>query len=424
MKKTICLLAAGTMAVLGVSCDKLVSKEAGGEKKAAPAMQMPVPVVKVGAVGEMDEINTRKYIGRIVPIENVEIKARVSGNINSIKFKEGDYVKAGDLLIEIEDTTYKAALLASQARLQQAEAELLNAEQKYNRQLDLANKNIATPSEMEDATKSLHLAQAVKAAAEASLIDAENNYSYTKIYSPISGKIGKATYTFGNYITPTSGTLAEIVQFAPVYVSFAMSEPDYMNMFGNPAELKSKGVVRLRTSDRTIFSELGKVTLLDNKVDADTGTIMMWATFENGAERLIPGGIVDVMISKKAEKKYPAIKVSALMFDKNGFYVYGLTPANNAVRRDIEVGDIAGDMQIVFKGLEIGETIVTDGTHKVMFPGMQVKAMYDDGRIVEPPAPAPAPASAPSAQTSAEDKTMAVVSDANKTTVPAGESSK
>lgn len=389
--KKLYLLAAAAICAGTASCEKITGgndtppqkdKAAAGK----PAMAMPIPVVRVGQVEEIDEVNSKKYVGRIMPVEDVELKARVSGNIVSIKFKEGDFVKAGDLLIEIEDTTYKAALLAAEAKLQQAEAELVNAKQKYDRQLELSNSNIATKSELEDATKSLHLSLAVKAAAEASLIDARNNYSYTKIYAPISGKIGKAAYTFGNYVTPSSESLARIIQFAPVYVRFAISEPDYINLFATADEVKKKAVVRLRTADRKMYGEIGRVTLVDNKVDADTGTIMMWATFDNATSLLTPGGLVDVIMSKKAEKKFPCIKVSALLVGKNEFFVYTLGPGNTAIKRVIEVGEITGDSQVVMSGLEKGETIIIDGTHKVMMPGMPVRAMYADGKIVDPPA--------------------------------------
>ena len=402
MKKLFSLVTAAALCTVFASCDKLPVKGAasggGDAKKAKPSMAMPVPVVRVGSVGEINEINSRKYVGRIMPIEDVELKARVSGNIVSIKFKEGDYVKAGDLLIEIEDTTYKASLLASEAKLQQAEAELVNAKQKYDRQLDLSNSNIATKSELEDATKSLHLAMAVKSAAEASLIDARNNYSYTKIYAPISGKIGKAAYTFGNYVTPASEPLARIIQFAPLYVCFSISEPDYIGNFGNVDALKKKALVRLRTADRKMASEQGRITLVDNKVDAETGTIMMWATFPNAGEYLTPGGVVDVIMSKQVEKKYPCIPVSALLVGKNEFYVYVLGEGNSAQKRVIEIGGTAGDVQIVTSGLTVGETIITDGTHKVMMPGMPVKALYPDGKIVEPPQ---APTAPPAAHTDA-----------------------
>jgi RND family efflux transporter MFP subunit len=123
-------------------------------------------------------------------------------------------------------------------------------------------------------------------------------------------------------------------------------------------------VIRVRGANRELFSEVGAVTLIDNRIDPQTGTLKCWATFPNADELLLPGGIVEVVISKKSAVKVPAIKVTALLTTKNGHAVYVVGADNKVSARPVEVGEIIGDLQTITKGLAVGETVVIDGTHK------------------------------------------------------------
>ncbi len=338
------------------------------------------PVVTVDTVTEVAESGSRKYMGRIEAIENVSLIARVSGFLEKINFKEGDLVKKGDLLFEIEDTTYVAAVKAAEAQLKQAQAELEYAIKNYDRQSSLSTSKIVSESTMEDAVRTKALAEASVLEKEAALIDAQNNLSYTKIYAPISGRIGKSTYSVGNYVTPESSALAKIVQEAPIYVTFAITEPDFDKMFGNAENMKKEAVIRLKTADRQYYSSkdaagndesLGKVTLVDNTVDSSTGTIFVWATFPNSEDKLLPGGLVDVFISKKTKKALPAIPITAVMIDSTGKYVYVVGKDNVVERRNIETEEIVGGIYLIRSGLSLGETVIIDGTHKTR-PGATV----------------------------------------------------
>ena len=196
--------------------------------------------------------------------------------------------------------------------------------------------------------------------------------SYTKIYAPIDGRIGKSTYTVGNYITPGSKALADIVQDAPVYVMFSISEPDFLRLFGSAEKMKKEGIVRLRTADRKDYQDtgdgkdtsIGKVTLVDNTVDSATGTLKIWVTFANRNLKLIPGGLVDVYISRKSSCNYASVPAAAVMQDKSGNYVYLVNSSNVVERREVETAGLIGDTYLIQSGLNIGDTVIVDGIHK------------------------------------------------------------
>ena len=347
---------------------------AGAEKKQsaeAAAASAPAPAVLVEPVAEIDEDVARKYVGELQPIEEVDLRARISGNITAIHFKEGDFVKPGQLLFELEDTTYRAKAQSAKAVCDQVDAELKYAESNYQRQKELFDKSATSKSAWEEAERLYSLSKAKCDAAAAERMDAENNLSYARIVSPIAGRIGKVTYTKGNYVTLSSDKLADIVQTDPIYAAFAVSENDFLRLFGSVETMKEKGVVALQLADGSNYKVPGKVALIDNKVDSTTGTMMIWATFENPENKLIPGGLVTVMLSRKAERKYPAIRLSGLLNDQHGSYVFVVGPNNIVERRQVKLGSMIGNYQIITDGVKPGETVIVDGTHKA-HPGAPV----------------------------------------------------
>lgn len=327
-----------------------------------------VPVAEVQAVASQ---GTKQYIGKMSSIHTVTLRLRVSGVLEKLYCKEGDLVKQGDLLMQIEDTLYKAQLDAATAKVKQWEAEVEHARTNFNRQKELFG--VVAKSEMDDARRALKLAESQLLQAKATLTEAKTNYSYTKIYSPITGIIGKTTYSPGNYLTPSSDALGTIVKQSPIYLKMAISEPDFINMFGSRDELLKNAVIRIRTADRKMFDEVGYVKLADNQIDASTGTLMLWCVFENKNGRLLPGSIVDAFISPKVAKKFPAVPVSAIMVSRNGHGVYVLDKENKVQFRPVVVGENVNGMQLIRSGLKIGERVVSDGTHKVR-PGMIISS--------------------------------------------------
>jgi len=325
--------------------------------------EQPPQTVLVEKVQEVDHSAVKKYVGMVRARMNIEIPARVSGILQKILFTEGEFVKKGQLLFVIEDTTYLAKAKVAEATVKQYQAELEFAQDDFNRQDGLYKKKAVAQTVFLEAKRRFHSAQAQLAQAEANLMDANNSLSYTKIYAPISGIISKAPYCPGNYVTPSSQPLADVVEYTPIYVRFALSERDFIKMFGSVENLKKEGVVNVLLADGTPFKHPGVIFLINNKFDSETGTLLVWALFQNPDRTLIPGGYVTVLLSKKLKKPLQAVKLSAVMTDGKNNYVYTVNPKGLVSKRIVKTGEVIGNLQIV-TGVKKGETVIVDGTHK------------------------------------------------------------
>ena len=333
--------------------------------------QRPPAIVSVETVKPVTQTLVKEYIGNIETVEEVDLQPRISGFITDIKFKEGSLVNKGDLLFTIEDTSYKAKFQAAQALLGQAQAELSHAESNYTRQKGLSVKDAVSKSNLEDAERLVNLKRAVYAQRKAELMEAENELSYTKIYAPISGRIGKVEYTRGNYVSLNSSPLAKIVCVDPIRVKFSLSERVFQSLFASIKELNPHVQIQLRLSNGKIYDQKGEVDFVDNVVDDQTDTISVWVKYSNEAMRLIPGGYVTALVSEQDIEPLPGVTVSGVITDNKGNYVYVLGPGNIPERRDVEVGEMIGGIYTITKGLKPGEVVVVDGTHKVS-PGAPV----------------------------------------------------
>ena len=237
---------------------------------AAPGQN--APAVRVTKVTTVKVSDGRVYVGKIHGDETVDIEARVSGTLLEVQFAEGSIVKKGQTLFMIENTLYKAALDSARARLAQSKAELLRLKAEYDfaltnlkRQSSLRKQNAVAQSvydeaiRMEAAAKAaLQSADASVTAAEAALLEAETNFSYTVIKSPVDGKIGRNVYSAGNYITPAKGVMATVVKFHPAKITFAMSEADFYRFSKNGT---LDGDIELRRADGKPHAGKAKVAL-------------------------------------------------------------------------------------------------------------------------------------------------------------------
>ena len=336
----------------------------------------PPPYVSVEKAVIRDNAATRKYVGHIEAIQSVSIVARISGYLYEIKFKEGELVKKGQLLFVIEDTTYRAKAKSAEATVMQIQAELEYAQNDFNRQEKLYQKRAVAEIVYQDAKRLFNTTKAKLAEAEANLLDANNSLSYTKIYAPITGIISKATYTEGNYVTPTSKQLADIVQVSPIYVRFAISERDFIREFGSVEGIRKNGVVQILLADGREYGKTGNIVLVDNKVDNETGTLTLWAQFDNPNHELVPGGYATVRLSRRLAVPTPAVKLSAMMTDDKGNYLYVIGKDGKAELRRVKPGAVLGNMQLIESGVKAGETVVVDGTHKVR-PGGTVVPVFE-----------------------------------------------
>ena len=288
--------------------------------------QVPARVAVVaGRATETVPVAVKKYVGFVEAINEVSSVARVSGTIKTAEgLKEGSFVHKGQLLFEIDPIPYKAKVDAAEANIDQIKARIEYAQSNYNRLADLFNKNAGSKDDMESAAASLKSYQAELKSAEAQLVLAKEDLKYSQIASEIDGRIGKKTYSDGNYVTPQSDTLCTVVQMDPIYVRFTMSMRDYLTLFGNPENLKEKSTLTLETSDGQTYEHKGVVAFNSNVAKSTTDTIKVWATFKNDSERLVPGSVVTVNLTKRDDKTAAAVEPSAVMFDGKENYVYQL----------------------------------------------------------------------------------------------------
>ncbi len=307
----------------------------------------------------------KKYIGHVEAIDNVAVVARVSGNIDSTQFKEGSIVKKGDLLFEIEDTRYTAALESKQAEKQQLEAKLKYAKDSYDRYNKLLSSKSVSKDTVENAKSAMLALQAQLMAADAAITLAKDDLMYTKVTAPITGRTGRVKYSTGNYVTPASGTLVTITGTEEVYVRFPLSERDYIFLFGNRENIRNNANIELTLANGKVYPDAGRVYMTDNEVKTTTGTMNVWAKFSNKDDVLIPGGVVTVTLSKKNVDTYPAANISSVMHDSHKSYVYVLNKDNVVERRDVTLGNIVGNMQCFTSGVNEGDTVIIDGMHKV-----------------------------------------------------------
>ena len=332
----------------------------------------PAPTVNFSLVEPLTQGNEERYVGNVEAISEVSFPARVSGVIKKVSGKEGGMVEAGETLFEIEDTTYHAAVLAAKAALAKYDAELRFAEDNYARKSTLATQRAGSIADKDEATRLLELAKANVDAAKASLIDAENNFSYTKISAPISGILGKNRVKVGNYVTPASGNLNKIVQLDPIYVRISLSSRDYLRISAkdfNPAEQLA---FKLYLSDGSEYKSDWTVRVVNNEIDRTSDTIDVWISFANPDHRLMPGGYVRIAMIQKAAADSLAVPVGAVMNDAKSSYVFVLDDKNQAIRRNVKVGHTAGDKIEIVAGLHNGERVITDGMHKINRPNMVV----------------------------------------------------
>ena len=309
----------------------------------------------------------RRYVGAVEAINSVRIMPRITGELKKVNFTEGGLVKAGQLLYELEDTTYQAAVQALEAQLEAQKATLEFATKEYARKYKLLKSNVVSTAAHEQALMEINVAKANIKRLEASLLDARNTLSYTRITAPISGRISKSIATVGNLITPQSGAMTDIQQLAPIYVKFSISEKTLRRDFGGAEKVPAIARVRAMLADNTLAGETARVTLVDNKINAQSNTITMYATFPNRKFDLLPGSYVTVLLSaENANAALPSVLPSAIVMENDQCYIWVLDKKSNMpAKRKVKIGETVAGRTIVFEGIKNGELIVVDGTHKI-----------------------------------------------------------
>ena len=336
----------------------------------------PPPAVSVTPVVSREVTETIDYIGRLTAVDKVDVVARVPGFLEERKFKEGQYVKKGDLLFRIEQATYKAAVEQARANVAKAKATEVNAKLQFERGKELVRNQNIPQATLDQRAADEEAAQASVMEAQAALDQAEINLGYTEIRSPIDGRIGLAIFTEGNLVQPSSGKLATIVSQDPIYVTFQVSQRNLLDYFRRRAEDPGKNThvnIRIKLPNGTIYPHAGLSDFLDVQVDPTTDTVTVRATVPNPEGILIPSGVVGVTVERGAPKSALAIPQAAVLLDQAGRYVLVVDAAKKVEQRRVTTGVEQGRNIVVTDGLKEGELVIVEGIQKVR-PGQTVTA--------------------------------------------------
>lgn len=352
------------------------------------AQDAPPPAVVTHQI-EVEPIDApESFTASVEAIESVEIMARIQGFIDEVVFSPGQIVQTGDRLFQIEPNQYQAEVASAQANLAQAEAQRVRAESEANRQQELVNRNAAAQVNLEQARADFQVAEANVQAAQAGVDLAQINLGYTTISSPITGKIGQALITKGNFVGPSAGSLAQIVQLDPVRVVFSVPEQLLLDMQqSGMAETGADSVnFKLMLSNNTEYAQTGTMEYVDNQVDPATGSVAVRIVYENPEVLLLPGQFVTMVIAEKDPKTLPVVPQTAVLQDREGRYVFVVNDDDTVSQKRISTGPRIMNGWAVTEGLDGGEAVVVEGVQRLQ-DGMTVKvgdpAAQDDAAAAD-----------------------------------------
>lgn len=359
-----------SVAVVLTACG---GNESGQTGAAQPSVGVNVANVEARRVVEWDE-----FTGRIQAVNTVELQPRISGYLREVHFREGSLVQKGDLLFSIDDREYQAAVARSEADVERAAARVLLAGQSLERAKALQDARAISTEELEQRRGELEQAMADRNAAAAALASSRLNLEFTKIESPIDGRVGEALMKPGNLVSPGESLLTTIVTVDPMHVVFEGDEQIYLKyqaQAANGTRPSSRDVanpVQVGLASDTDYPFSGIMDFVDNQVDPTTGTIQGRALIKNPNGFLIPGLFARVRLLGSGEYDALLIHEAAVLNDQDRKYVYVATDDNLAVRRDIELGREIHGLRAVRSGLSAGERIVVNGVRKIFFSGAPI----------------------------------------------------
>ena len=369
------VLAAVCVAGGWIAKDMWPKKEVQGmpeEVKAAALAAMKQTVAVTNA--EMRAYNLpERFVAHAEAVQEVDLLPQIDGYVKGIKFKEGDVVKAGQLLYEIDDERYQAVANQRKADLEAAEAEARRAERYYER-MQKADERGITQLERDNAEAASEKAKAAVLQAKANLVVAEYDLKKTLVEAPISGQIGKSAAHVGDYVSPAKGALAKIVQIDPIRVSFPLTDRAYIMW----RQAQRKGVakafrMRLILPDGSEYDKEGSWDFDDNQMSRETASIMMRLSFPNPERLLVPNSYVTLLTDYEEPPVYPSVPQQCLIDLPGGNRGVWIVKDDMTVeQRAVEAKESFDGWTPIVKGLDAGERVVLSGTAKPLGPGVKV----------------------------------------------------
>lgn len=373
-------VALAALAVLAAGAIRLTSSSA--ETQAATAQQpraMPVPVA---TVEETEVTLWDEFSGRLEAVERVDIRSRVAGAVQSVHFAEGALVKAGALLVTIDPAPYAAEVARAEAQRVAAQARLSYAKSERERARRLWEESAIARRELDERVNAEQEADANLSAAQAALQSARLNLGYTEVRAPVSGRVGRLQITVGNLVAagPGAPVLTTLVSVDPIYASFDADERVVARALKElPRAQLHRIPVQMETVTNGGARQRGRLQLVDNQVNASSGTVRVRAVFDNRDGSLMPGQFVKLRMGRAKAESALLINERAVGTDQDKRFVLVVGADDKAAYREVTLGGSVNGRRIVASGLEAGERIVVNGLQRVR-PGTLI-------------APQPAPAS-------------------------------
>jgi membrane fusion protein, multidrug efflux system len=340
----------------------------------------PATPVSVASVSESEVTAWDEFSGRLEAVERVDVRSRVAGAVQAVHFREGTLVKKGDLLITIDPAPYAADVERAEAQVAAAQARATNTQSDHARAQRLWDDRAISQREFEDRLNAMREAEANLRAAQAQRETARLNLGYTQVRAPVSGRIGRLEVTVGNLVAagPGAPVLTTLVSVSPIYASFDTDEQIVVRALGSlPSGSSARAQleripVQMGTSGQTDTPYQGHLQLIDNQVDAKSGTVRVRAAFDNKDGTLIPGQFARIRMGQAQNLKALLVNERAVGTDQNKKFVLVVGADNKAEYREVTLGASVNGLRVVKTGLKPGERIVVNGLQRVR-PGALVQ---------------------------------------------------
>lgn len=352
----------------------LLAASACAAKRPAPPPEA-VPV-RVGTVVKKAVPLQIRNVGNIQPYVAVAVRAQVTGEIMRVHFREGQDLKAGELLFSIDPRPYEAALAQAEAALARDRAQMENAQTDVQRYEDLVKKDYVTQQQYDSVKATAAATAATVRLNQASVERARLDLAYCSIRAPLDGRSGSIMVQAGNAVKANDAVLVTINQVAPIYLAFAVPERELPEI----RRRQNAGSLAVEAEEPTTGRALarGELTFLDNTVDRATGTILLKATFPNADRILWPGEFVNAVLTLATEQDAIVAPTGAVQNGQQGTFAYVVKPDRTVESRPVTVARSAADGLVIAKGLAAGETVVTDGQLRLS-PGAKIEVVVSEG---------------------------------------------
>lgn len=347
---------------------------------ATQAGAQQAPAVTVAEAKTQDLRQTWGFTGRVVSLQGVDIRARVTGFLESVEFVEGQMVNEGDRLYKIEDRAYRAAVNQIDGSIASAQAELKLAQIEVDRKTVLVQREAVAQSELDIATAQHDKIVGQIEALEANRDDAALKLSYTEVTAPFTGIVGLTVPDVGALVDPAGGPLTTLTKLDPISVEFPVASSLYLayQEEAKKAGSKDKLNVTLTLANGDVYASAGRIDFVSSTVNRGTDTVLMRAIFDNPDSVLLDGALVDLELEGAEPDMVLGIPAQAMQRDQLGYYVMVVDKDKKVEERRIQVNRTAKGQAVIADGLEEGELVITEGVNKVR-PGMTVDAAPADG---------------------------------------------